>query len=207
MFGQLELSTTLITTEWFLTHVSTLHATIQVPFLWTSVVTCTAGARLHTGVDFLSGLGTTYADAHRRKAIQMQRVWLTEYTEQSPHTAYCMMIHTGKNSCATSATNSSDTAPPCRSIWKYTTVWSRAPAVRVITEVHRNGTWIVVCKVHMCEKPYGCDECDSNLSVQGNDFSRPCVSKLEIKPNRLSHILHLYGFSPVGCQRHHSRHY
>ena len=52
---------------------------------------------------------------------------------------------------------------------------------------------------HMCEKPYGCDECDSNLSVQGNDFSRPCVSKLEIKPNRLSHILHLYGFSPVGC--------
>ena len=34
--------------------------------------------------------------------------------------------------------------------WKSTLVWSRAPAVRVTTEVHRNGTWIVACKVDTC---------------------------------------------------------
>ena len=155
---------------------------------------------------FSSGLGTTYADAHRRKAIQMQRVWLTEYTEQSPHTAY-WWFHTGGKEFM---------CDKCNKQFRHSSTLSKhlkihagvKPCACSACDYRSSQKWNLDSRLqsrHMCEKPYGCDECDSNLSVQGNDFSRPCDSKLEIKPNRLSHILHLYGFSPVGCQRHHSR--
>ena len=114
----------------------------------------------------------------------------------------------GRNSCATSATNSSDTAPPCRSIWKYTTVWSRAPAVRVITEVHRNGTWIVVCKVDTCVRNH-----TVVMSVTPTCLCREMISLDRVSPNLKSNRIacHTYYTCMVSlrsvAQRHHSRHY
>ena len=235
MFGQLELSTTLITAVWFLTHVSTLHATIQVPFRWTSVVTRTAGARLYTGVDFQMCRqgGATYVwtrerhfnfllgpkknfifQIHRTRLLKNLKktalykftLFIVPFLSFFSIFSFFLFILGGRGrlppsflkrrpcmNCLLHLTR------PCESsyaVWGDCSVYSDSHTCCIRMTFHRCASAYVVprqlCGTHRWSH-----------HVQGNYFFQPCLLgcafKLEIKLNRLSHILHLYGFSPVGC--------